>query len=49
MPGDPSQITPEEREQIMALISARVGEELYTGATRALRSAANVEVFDENL
>jgi len=49
VPGDPSQITPEEREQIMALISARVGEELYTGATRALRSAANVEVFDENL
>ncbi|MGE4660927.1 MAG: peptidylprolyl isomerase, partial [Arenicellales bacterium] len=49
VPGDPAQITPEEREQIRALISARVGEELYTGATRALRSAANVEVFDENL
>jgi len=31
------------------LISARVGEELYTGASRALRSAANVEIFDENL
>ncbi|HCX87253.1 MAG TPA: hypothetical protein DG761_04455 [Gammaproteobacteria bacterium] len=47
--GDPSQITSEEREQIRALIGARVGEELYTGASRALRSAANVEVFNENL
>ena len=47
--GDPSGITAEEHAQIRALISARVGEELYTGASRALRSAANVEIFDENL
>ena len=39
----------EEREQIRSLISARVGEELYAGASRALRSAASVEVFEENL
>jgi peptidyl-prolyl cis-trans isomerase D len=49
VPGEPSGITAEERAQIKALISARVGEELYTGASRALRSAANVEIFDENL
>ena len=49
VPGEPSGITAEERAQITALISARVGEELYTGASRALRSAANVEIFDENL
>ena len=47
--GDPSRITTDERAQIRALISARVGEELYTGASRALRSAANVEIFDANL
>jgi hypothetical protein len=47
--GDPSRITTDERAQIRALISARVGEELYTGASRTLRSAANVEIFDANL
>ena len=47
--GNPDEINSEEREQIRSLIGARVGEELYTGASRALRSAANVEVFEENL
>ena len=47
--GNPDEISPEEREQIRSLISARVGEELYAGASRALRSAASVEVFEENL
>ena len=47
--GNPDEISPEEREQIRLLISARVGEELYAGASRALRSAASVEVFEENL
>ncbi len=49
VPGNPDEINSEEREQIRSLIGARVGEELYTGASRALRSAANVEVFEENL
>ena len=47
--GNPDEISPEEREQIKSLIGSRVGEELYAGASRALRSAANVEVFEENL
>ena len=47
--GNPDEISPEEREQIRSLIGSRVGEELYAGASRALRSAANVEVFEENL
>ena len=47
--GNPDEVNSEEREQIRSLIGARVGEELYTGASRALRSAANVEVFEENL
>ena len=47
--GNPDEISPEEREQFRSLISARVGEELYAGASRALRSAASVEVFEENL
>ena len=47
--GNPDEISLEEREQIRSLISARVGEELYAGASRALRSAASVEVFEENL
>ena len=34
---------------IRSLIGSRIGEELYTGASRALRSAAKVEVFEENL
>ena len=46
--GNPDEINSAEREQIRSLIGARVGEELYTGARRALRSAANVEVFEEN-
>ena len=47
--GNPDEINSAEREQIRSLIGARVGEELYTGASRALRSAAKVEVFEENL
>ena len=47
--GNPDEISPEEREQIRSLIGSRVGEELYVGASRTLRSAANVEVFEENL
>ena len=49
LPGDPVKATAEQRQQIEGLIATRAGEELFTGVAHALRSAAQVRVFEENL
>ncbi|MEO1846788.1 MAG: SurA N-terminal domain-containing protein [Pseudomonadota bacterium] len=47
--GNPTDAKPAERQQVENLIAARGGEELLSGLRHTLRSAAQVEVFEENL
>ena len=47
--GNPADAKPAERQQVENLIAARGGEELLSGLRHTLRSAAQVEVFEENL
>ena len=49
IPGNPADAKPAERQQVENLIAARGGEELLSGLRHTLRSAAQVEVFEENL
>jgi len=49
VPGDPAAITEAEADQVKTLIEVRVGEELYSGVSRALRASADVQIFEENL
>ena len=49
IPGNPADVKPAERQQVEDLIAARGGEELLSGLRRTLRSAAQIEVFEENL
>ncbi|MBT4403757.1 MAG: hypothetical protein HOA79_10110 [Acidiferrobacteraceae bacterium] len=49
IPGNPTDAKPAERQQVENLIAARGGEELLSGLRHTLRSAAQVEVFEENL
>jgi hypothetical protein len=47
--GNPTDAKTAERQQVENLIAARGGEELLSGLRHTLRSAAQVEVFEENL
>ena len=49
IPGNPADANPGERQQVENLIAARGGEELLSGLRHTLRSAAQIEVFEENL
>ncbi len=49
VPGNPAEITQTEADQVKMLIETRVGEELYSGLSRALRASADVQIFEENL
>ena len=49
IPGNPADAKSAERQQVKSLIAARGGEELLSGLRHTLRSAAQVEVFEENL
>jgi peptidyl-prolyl cis-trans isomerase D len=49
IPGNPAEITQTEADQVKMLIETRVGEELYSGLSRALRASADVQIFEENL
>ena len=49
VPGDPAAITEAEADQVKTLIEVRVGEELYSGVSRALRASADVQIFEESL
>ena len=47
--GDISQITGDQVSEVKDLIESRVGEELHAGIGRALRTAADVQIFEEAL
>ena len=49
IPGNPADAKSAERQQVKSLIAARGGEELLSGLRLTLRSAAQIEVFEENL
>ena len=49
IPGNPADAKSAERQQVKNLIAARGGEELLSGLRLTLRSAAQIEVFEENL
>ena len=47
--GNISQITGDQVSEVEDLIESRVGEELHAGIGRALRTAADVQIFEESL
>ncbi len=47
--GDISQISSDQVSEVKDLIESRVGEELHVGIGRALRTAADVQIFEETL
>ena len=47
--GDISQITGDQVSEVEDLVESRVGEELHAGIGRALRTAADVQIFEEAL
>ncbi len=47
--GDISQISSDQVSEVKDLIESRVGEELHAGIGRALRTAADVQIFEETL
>ena len=49
IPGNVDQISEDERDEVKSVIEARVGDELYSGVSRALRTSADVKIFEENL
>jgi len=47
--GDISQISGDQVSEVEDLVESRVGEELHAGIGRALRTAADVQIFEEAL
>ncbi|XXK27516.1 SurA N-terminal domain-containing protein [Arenicellales bacterium nBUS_45] len=47
--GDISQISDDQVSEVEDLVESRVGEELHAGIGRALRTAADVQIFEEAL